>query len=211
MSEQDAAPAGGTSTISEDLEAQAPDLAPDPSDTAPEGAAARLRRLAPALVESLQEEYAAATDGTRRKTLPLLAGRFGDKLAVRYRPIDPEVQRERVLRFTKVPDSSENDLNYGAEVIAEACECVLLRDDAGKLVPMHELGGATEPVRFDATLAAVLGIDKKMPIDGLADSAIVRLVFRNPQALNQHFGVLEAWLQERAPGDDEEGDEERPT
>jgi hypothetical protein len=167
----------------------------------------------PPVFERLQKAYEEA-GVDRRTTLPIVPGRFGGNLAARYRPVDWERIRRKIKRAARGGMTEEDELNYGASVIAEACETILIRlEDGAALVPLHRAYSKwrdSDPVRFDERLCEAIGINYN---PGLNAAAVCRLVFKNPQALNDHFAELDAWLKEAVAGDDEDedGTEERPT
>jgi hypothetical protein len=142
----------------------------------------------------------------------IVPGRFNSALAARYKPIPWTEQRKRIRAMAKRGESEETELNYGAGIIAEACEEILVRaEDGGELIPLRDAAKefAGEPVRYDGRLCRLLGIEGG---EELRAPAICRLVFRNPQALNAHFAELEAWLREGTVDDeDEDGEGVRPT
>lgn len=193
-----------------------PDGDGDGDGSGEEAAPTATERLqGPSVLDTLREAYHEA-DAERSTVLMIVPGRFNSALAARYRPIPWTEQRRRIRRMAKQGDSEETELNYGAGLIAEACEEILVRTEAGgPLKPLHEVVPefAGQPVRYDARLCQTLGIEHR---DGMRGPQVCRLVFNNPQALNQHFAELEAFLREGAVDDeDEEGDGEgdggRPT
>lgn len=171
----------------------------------------------PSVLSRLRGAYARAQEskGDRRKTILIVPGRYEGLLGVRFRPIPWDEQRKRVMKAQRQGGGAGNaevELDYAAGVIAEACETIMLRDEAsGELLPateaVREFAGQ-DPVRFDSRLLSVLGIDVPSA-DRLRGKSIVRLVYDNPAALNSDFGALQAWLSEEQAGD--EDDEERPT
>lgn len=189
-----------------------PDPTPDPDPT-PAEPQEPTSVEPPSVFERLQEQYAQAS-AERRTTIPIVPGRFSGNLAARYKPVDWEQIRKRIRRAAKGGMTEEDELNYGAAVIAEACETILIRlEDGGPLVPMHKAYSKWrdgEPVCFDERLCEALGVEIN---PGYNAAAICRLVFKNPAALNDHFADLDAWLKEAVPDDDEgDGDSgERPT
>jgi hypothetical protein len=200
MPEQDQAPAAALSEVHD---------TPDHGIDAPGSEAPENGLVAPSVLDALRKQYAEA-DGERRTTLMIVPGRFDARLAARYRPVPWDDQRRKIRQAAKQGDSAEAELNYGAELIAEACEEILIRTADGRpLLPMHTevaqfKGG--EPVRYDQRLCTALGIDG----EDLDAKAIVRLVFKNPQALNQHYAELDAFQREAVTGD-EEDDADSPT
>lgn len=183
-----------------------PPKAPEEPQDAPE--AVSNGHAPPSVLDALREQYAAA-DGDRTTTLLIVPGRFNSSLAAKYRPIPWTEQRRKVRNFSKQGENEESELNYGAAIIAEACQEILVCPAPGApLEPMHkvvdELKGP-EPIRYDSRLARAIGI----PAEGLDSKAIVRAVFLNEAALNAHFAELEAFQREATSGD--EDDEERPT
>lgn len=164
---------------------------------------------APSVLDALRRQYADA-DQERRTTLLIVPGRFQGNLAARYKAVPWSEQRRKIRQAAKAGESEEAELNYGAGVIVDACEEILVRPEPGKpLVPMHlavdDFKGG-EPVRYDPRLAKALGIDPA----GLDPVGVCRMVFANPAALNQHFAEVDAFLREAVGGEDED-DEERPT
>lgn len=169
---------------------------------------ARPSQIEPSSIfDDLREQYHEATED-RRITIPIAPGRFHGNLAARYRPGPWSDYRRRAERMMRRGGGSEEaELQFAAQTLVQCCETILYRPtDATELVPMHEAnpiwrGG--EPVRYDDRLAQAVGID---PSPGSA-TAICRLVFRNPAALNDHFVTLDAWLKEAIGSDEEDEDE----
>lgn len=164
----------------------------------------------PPVLDSLRTMHAARTED-RRKVLMIVPGRYRSMLAARCKPVAWNDQRRKVRKMQAQGDSEETELNYGAGVIADACEEILIRPEQGApLQPMHEVVAefkGQEPVRFDARLAQALGIDAQ----GLGPVEICRLVFDNPSALNAYFAELDAWLKEATEDDEDEDGADRPT
>lgn len=171
----------------------------------------------PAIIDTLREQYASATSD-RRKILEILPARFGGNLAARYQPIDWELTRKRTLKVARAlagGSQVEAELELEAATIADACESILVRTkDGGPWVELHETvekfraGG---PVRFDQRLCEALGIEDT---ERMRQREIVRLVFKNEAALNNHYTLLDGWLREAIDVEDEDLDEEgdeRPT
>lgn len=162
----------------------------------------------PSILDGLRAQYAAA-DTERRLVKLILPGRFNSTLAARFSPIPFDETRRKARRMVKRGETTESELNFLAEIIAEACEEILLRPEpGGDLQPMSTLMGLASPMRFDETLRAAIGIDAP---DGIDDSATVRLLFKNPEAMTAFYTELAAWLREDTADEDDEDDEPRPT
>jgi hypothetical protein len=163
------------------------------------------------VLDRLREQYATATED-RRLELTIVPGRFDGNLAALYGPVDWKRIRRKVKRAAKAGFTEEAELDYAASLIVEACETILVRPEGGgDFVPLHsqvEAWRGGEPVRYDTRLCQALGIE------GVTNpTAICRLVFKNPSALNDHFVGLDQWIKEAAPDEDGEDDEgsDRPT
>lgn len=169
----------------------------------------------PSVFEQLGRDYAQAT-GDRRETFAILPGRFHGNLAMRAKPVDPTKRKKKVRRIAKTGITDEAEARYAAEIIADACECILVRlADGEDPVPAHEvpnagLGG--EPVRFDQRLGKVVPSLGEILTGDESPAAIVRLLFKNLDALDAFYGELDQWLKEASPTeDDEEGEGQRPS
>ena len=170
------------------------------------------------VIDTLREQYAKAGED-RRETIPITPGRFNNMIAARYKPIPYSERRRRVRRLMRGggADSEEGELQYGSAIVADACECIMLRPAPGEPYrPAHEqtavrkaLGiDGTQPIRYDSNLAKLVGVE----LHGGEDAgAIVRLVFLNAASLDDHFAWLDAWLKEARAGDEDEDEDERPT
>jgi len=157
--------------------------------------------------ETLRRQYAEA-DGERSKTMLLLPGRWKGGLAVRFHPIPFDDTRRQARRMVKGGETTESELNFVASIIAEATTEILMRPAPGEdLESMAALMGRPEPVRFDAVLAEAVGV--KADVSKLTEKAIVRLVFKNPEAMTAFYAELASWLREESAED--EDDAERPT
>lgn len=162
--------------------------------------------------ETLGRQYAQSTED-RRETFPLLPGRFHGNLAVRVRPVDPSERKKKVRRLMKRGGiTDEAEIQYAATLIAEATESILVRmQDGADYVEAHtispELGD--EPVRFDKRLGIVIPPLGQLLTGSESPATIVRLLFKNVDALDAFYVELDQWLKEATPADDE--DEERPT
>lgn len=143
------------------------------------------------------------------KTMQLLPGRFKGNLSVRYGRLDPKKRKKKVRKMGKRGITDEAELQYMAEVICESAEAVLIRmadtDNFIEAQKVPESGLGEEPVRYDDRLAKILKVD--VP-NGASAATICRLVFKNPEALEQHYIELDQWLKEAAPNEDDEDDEE---
>jgi hypothetical protein len=146
------------------------------------------------------------------KVLELLPGRFKGRLAVRVKRIDPKKRRKKAKKIAKRGITDEAELQYAAEIIAEATDAILYRPkDNDALVEAQTLSDAlgTEPVRFDQRLGKMLKMEGVL--SGTESGAtIVRLVFKNPEALDAFYAELDLWLREAAPDDDDDEDEGAP-
>jgi len=182
--------------------------APDPADAPP------------SVFDSLREDYQAAveTDGGERSIdWEVLPARFHGNLGVRITPVDDEQRRKRTREARKRGTRGrEAMLNNQAQLIADATATMLIRPKGGgEWVPMHEdpdtpVELRDAPIRFDANLCTILGIDYPGSSFG-----VVRLVFRgNPAALEDFAGWTDLWLKEELDTGTDEDDEEgggRPT
>lgn len=169
--------------------------------------------------ESVFDELGELQAEARRddtKVLELLPGRFKGRLAVRVKRIDPKKRRKKAKKIAKRGITDEAELQYAAEIVAEATDAILYRpkdDDA--LVEAQTLSESlgTEPVRFDQRLGKMLKMEGVL--SGTESAAtIVRLVFKNPEALDAFYAELDLWLREAAPDDDDEDEgapQERPS
>jgi hypothetical protein len=169
----------------------------------------------PSVFEQLGKDYSAARED-RRETFAILPGRFHGNLAMRARPVDPTKRKKKVRRIAKTGITDEAEARYAAEIIADACECILVRlKDGEDPVPAHEVPNAglgEDPVRFDQRLGKVVPSLGEILTGGESAAAIVRLLFKNLDALDAFYVELDQWLKEASPTeDDEEGEGERPS
>lgn len=169
----------------------------------------------PSVFEQLGSDYAAASED-RRETFALLPGRFHGNLSIRVRPVDPVKRKKKVRRISKTGITDEAEARYAAEIIAEACDCILVRlEDGEDPVPAHEVPGAglgEDPVRFDQRLGKVIPSLGEILTGGESPAAIVRLLFKNLDALDGFYAELDAWLKEASPTEgDEDGEDIRPS
>ncbi len=160
--------------------------------------------------EGLREAYAEPGE-ERRITIQIAPGRFGGNLAARYKPGPWSDYRKRAERVLRQGGGEEAELQFAASTMVQCCETILFRPtDNSELIPMAEANPVWRgeaPVVFDHRLAEAVGIE---PVPG-SQTAICRLVFKNPAALQDHFITLDAWLKEAIASDDEDEDAERPT
>lgn len=185
--------------------AATPPPAPSPPDEEAPSAGSPTN-APPTILTRLRKQYEQAGEDDR-ETIPIAPGRFDGNLAARYRRLDWTLIRKKARAAHKRGESEESELQYAAEIITRACEMIVIRpEDGGDFVPLHEevarwKDGA--PVRFDSRLAEIFGIDSVEP------TVICRMLFKNPQALNDHFVDLDAWMKENRAGDeDDEIDED---
>jgi hypothetical protein len=175
----------------------------------------------------------------RRTVLAILAGRFDGNLRIRLKPVDPERRKRKLRQIIKINGgrlTAEGDLDYQAWTIAAATETVLIRPeddfDFSKVKGGHKVDGPGfaplnetyapwvegSPVRWDKRLCDVLGVTAAVE-ENSGDN--LRLVFANPSAMTELYGLVDAWLKESADfesaveDEDEDGDEDgesvRPT
>jgi hypothetical protein len=173
----------------------------------------------PSVFEELGRNFAEVTED-RREIFPILPGRFHGNLSMRARPVDPTKRKKKVRRIAKTGITDEAEARYAAEIIAEACDTILVRlKDGEDPIPAHEIpnsGLGDEPVRFDQRLGKVVPSLGEILTGSESPAAIVRLLFKgNLDALDGFYVELDQWLKEASPteADDEDGDEsaERPT
>lgn len=166
------------------------------------------------ILDRLRDAYAAA-GADRRETFPILPGRFNGSLAVECHPVDWKEIRKRVKRMLKRGQlgTEDGELDYGAHYLVEACEQFLVRPgDGEEFKPLHEAVTrfGPSPVRYDFRLGEAIGLK----LAGEETPAqIVRLLFLNPAALNDHFVAVDQWNKEATPSEDDDEDEggDRPT
>lgn len=159
----------------------------------------------PAVFDTLREQYNEVS-ADRRTTISIVPGRFSGNLAARYMPVDWKEIRKKAKRAARGGMTEEDELNYGASVIAAACETILIRmEDGAPMIPLNEAYEkfGSELVRYDARLAEAIGIPD-VEAGKTPQTAVVRLLFKNPAALNDHFAELDAWLKEATPSEDDE-------
>jgi len=172
----------------------------------------------PSVFEQLGKDYSTARED-RRETFPILPGRFHGNLLMRAKPVDPIKRKKKVRRIAKTGINDEVEARYAAEIIAEACDCILVRMGDGEdpmpahLVPDSGLGD--EPVRFDQRLGKVVPPLGEILTGSESPAAIVRLLFKgNLDALDAFYVEVDQWLKEASPteGDEEDGEgTERPS
>lgn len=179
-----------------------------------------------------------ANRADRRTALAILPGRFDGNLRIRLMPLDPEKRKRKLRALLKANGGrlpAEADLDYQAWVIAAATETMLIRPEPGfdfeAMQGGHEKDGEgfapvgqtyapwvdDDPVRWDGRLCDVLGVEK-VTVENSGHN--LRLVFSNPSAMTELYGLVDAWLKESADfeavededeDDDEDGDGPRPT
>jgi hypothetical protein len=171
----------------------------------------------PSVFDQLGRDYASATED-RRETFAILPGRFHGNLFMRAKPVDPIKRKKKVRRIAKTGISDEAEARFAAELIAESCECILVRlGDGEDPIPANEVpnsGLGDEPVRFDQRLGKVVPPLGEILTGNESPAAIVRLLFKNMDALDGFFVELDQWLKESSPtegGDEDEDGAERPT
>jgi len=170
----------------------------------------------PSIFETLGAAYAQKTED-RREVFPILPGRFGGNLAMRAKPVDPDARKKKVRRLGKRGITNASELQYAAEVIAEACDAILVRmgdsEDYIEAQTVPDSGLGLDPVRFDARLGQVVPPLGKILTGGESEATMVRLLFNNPEALDSFYIELDQWLREASPSSDDDEDEatERPT
>lgn len=160
----------------------------------------------PRVLDRLREQYESAGED-RQITIPIAAGRFDGNLVARYRTIPWTDTRKRARRAQKSGLSEESELNFAAGQLAKACETILIRlEDGGDFVPLNTIPGTDfgeMPIRYDDRLCQALGID---PVPA-SPTAICRMVFRNPHALNDHYLEFEQFIKEASEGDEDDEDD----
>lgn len=169
----------------------------------------------PSVFEQLGRDYAAKRED-RREDFAILPGRFHGNLSMRAKPVDPTKRKKKVRRIAKTGITDESEARYASEIIAEACDCILVRlKDGEDPVPAHlvpNAGLGEEPVRFDHRLGKVVPSLGEILTGDESAASIVRLLFSNMDALDGFYVELDQWLKEASPTeDDEEGEGQRPS
>jgi hypothetical protein len=158
----------------------------------------------------------AAGQGERRKTIEIAPGRYHD-LAAEFKPINWDLRRKLLRQATRRGETGhEADLRVNGAIMADACVSMLYRPAPGQgYVQLHTLLEKYkdgEPIRFDARLAEILGMEL---IGGESEGDICRLVFGDAGVFEAHYVFLNGWSLQ-AYGDEEEDEDEdegggRPT
>lgn len=170
----------------------------------------------PSVFEDLGRAYERST-ADRREVFPILPGRFKGNLAMRAMPVDSAIRKKKVRRIAKSGITDETEARYAAEIIADACETILVRmADGEDYVPANEVpdsGLGAEPVRFDQRLGQVVPTLGKILNGSESPAAVVRLLFKNIDALDSFYVEIDQWLKEASPTEEgeEEGEVERPS
>jgi len=179
--------------------------APEQAPPEPIGAAAPW----PPVAQRLRAAYTLHASAERTKTVSIVPGRYHGELAFRARPIAYEDWRKEAERAQRRGvDNAEAETAFAAKVICHSCETILVADE-GELRPAAEVVeefAGTGPVRFDARLCQLLGIE---PVPS-SEYAICRLVFSNKQAMQIVLRELLQFFAEETAGDEEEDDADRP-
>lgn len=175
---------------------ESPATAPEPPQETTGGT------LPPSVLETLRK--AAQSGGeSRRKTLLILPGRFNSALAARYMPADWDAIRKEAKRRNRRGDKDE--FGFSAYQVAIACEEILIRPKPGaEFMGLGESLGEG-PVAYEPRLLEILGLlEPDDPRPGPGD--VVRVLFRNKEALIAHLVELTAWQREEADEDEDEAD-----
>jgi hypothetical protein len=168
----------------------------------------------PSVFEELGKAYDGATED-RRETFPILPGRFKGNLAMRARPVDSAKRKKKVRRMMKRGGiTDEAEAQYAASLIADACDSILVRLNEGEDYKdahtiSEELG--TDPVRFDQRLGKVIPPLGRILTGNEQPATIVRLLFKNMEALDGFYVELDQWLKEASPTESDEDDGEADT
>lgn len=149
------------------------------------------------------------------KVFELIPGRFRGRLAVRCHRLDPKKRKKKVRKLAKRGVTDEVELQYAAEIIAEATDAILYRaKDSDELVEAQTLSetlGDT-PIKWESRLGLMVPPLGAVLSGGESEATVVRLLFKNPEALDAFYQELDVWLREAAPSDDDEEDgDNRPT
>lgn len=171
----------------------------------------------PTNLTKLRASFEAAR-ADRREVIQIAPGIYGGNLAARYHPIEWAETRKKVAKLQARGASDEQALDFAAAQLCKACVEILVRlTDSDPLKPAHEVVPelGPEPVRYDARLAKLIGLDRHLTGNESAKE-ICRLVFVDPNILDTHFTSFDLWLRGMVEGEtDEELDEvelgDRPT
>lgn len=150
-----------------------------------------------------------AARGDRREVIQIAPGIYGGNLAARYHPIEWAETRKKVAKLQARGASDEQALDFAAAQLVKACEEILIRlDDSQPLRPVHEVVPefkGSGPVRYDARLAELLGLD----LTGKERAKeICRLVFIDGNVLDSHFVQFDFWLRGLTEGETDDESEE---
>lgn len=149
-----------------------------------DGAHAHDEAVQGSLLDGIRERYERlAQDGSTTFDIP----GYGGLLVGRYRRLSwKEIQE---LRETHA--ESGDVVAYNADLIADACEELLVRDEQGQIRTLAEEAGQAVPIQFDLDLARILGIDDSPQSRG----AVVLEAFQgNELAVNAHSLEIFEWM-----------------
>lgn len=127
----------------------------------------------------------------KQKTITLLVPGYEGRLAVKYGAIPLEEWEKTMDRAQR-----SNDPAAGADALIKTCESILVRNEAGDLVPIGEEAGLENaedaPVCFDTRLAEILGFEAEKARE------IVMALFSPDDAqllaIASHIESLALWL-----------------
>jgi hypothetical protein len=94
-------------------------------------------------------------------------------------------------------EQSEQNLRINVDLLAKACEEILVRKD-GELIPLAQEAQFDAPVRYDARLAELLGIDASKARD------VVLKTFGADLVLSAHADDLVEWMRNASDEADED-------
>lgn len=147
-------------------------------------------------MSSARERIKALREKKRQQDhLDLVVPGYEGELGVRYRPLPEEKVTqfaERIAKKGGVPG-----LSAAQDLVADAAECILVRDDDGNLVPLRDDEG---------TVTFAEGLNEYLDIETDSVRETIRETFSpggtQPMAIVGHAGSVMAWMQ----GNDSEVD-----
>ena len=147
--------------------------------------------LAPSIRDSL---VARRQHHAEHLTFDLDIPKYDGKLFCRYKLLDSKRLNnigERVIKTIRERD--ERALAGALDTLIASCDEFFVRHE-GREIPLREVIGQEEPVRYDAALAKFLKFEGELPETPTARTVVMALFLDNEVAIAAHNHQLSRWM-----------------
>jgi hypothetical protein len=144
-------------------------------------------------LDQLKNQYQEVQE-SRGHTVELNVPGYNDELVATYRLLTTDEVEKLVKRHTKIKSNTQKNLQIAMSILGAACEGIHLRVN-GELQSLQEIKELDAPVRFNKTLADILGFDATSSRD------VLLAVFPTDWSIIEQYRQLSRWMNDTTKED----------